>query len=128
MKVLAVGFCTLCVVFVDCSLTDFGDELVVRRSYVGSAAVTQKATFQVSFIAKASWHNGCGRFSRAEVTQSASSFFITVYGMQKKNAVCTQAFIEFDAPVTVQIPTAGTYTFKFWRTDSTSYDTTLTIQ
>ena len=127
MKIVAVGFVALLVIFVSCA-TDFGDEMLTRRSYVASVTVTQQSASQVTFNAKASWHNGCGKFGRAEVVRSSSVFFVTVYGTQPKDALCTQAFIQFDAPVTVQIPIAGTYTFKFWRTDSTSYDTTLTIQ
>jgi len=128
MKNLAVAFSALCVTFMGCSVTDLGDELLILRSSVATATLTNQSTSQVTFLARASWFNGCGRFARAEITRNASSFFITIYGMQPKDAVCTQAFILFPAPVTIQIPSGGTYTFKFWRTDSTSYDTTLTIK
>jgi hypothetical protein len=128
MKKLTVAFSALCVFYISCSPTDTGHEFLTLRSSVGSATVTSQSTSQVTFVAKASWHNGCGRFAHADIAQNASSFFITVYGTQPKDAVCTQAFIQFDAPVIVQIPSAGTYTFKFWQTDSTSYDTTWTIQ
>lgn len=127
MKTVTLVFSAVLLCFLACKITESDEDLTLRSS-VASAKVTSQSTSQVSFVAKASWHNGCGRFSRADVTQSASSFFITIYGTQKKNAVCTQAFIEFDAPVTIQVPATGTYTFKFWRTDTTSFDTTFAVQ
>ncbi len=114
--------------FVGCNIFDNNDEHLTLPSYVNSAMVTSTSSSQVSFIAKASWHNGCGRFARADVTQNGLVFQIIVYGTQKKNDICTQAFIEFDAPVTIHIPSMGTYTFKFWRSDTSSFDTTFTIQ
>ncbi len=128
MKTHIVEFVILCIFPAGCSPTDLGDEYLTLRSPVASAAVTSQSASEVSFLAKASWHNGCGRFARAEVTQNGFSILITVFGRQPKDANCTQAFIEFDAPVTFKVPSAGTYTFKFWRTDSTSYDITCTIR
>jgi len=89
--------------------------------------VTSKSASAVSLVAKASWHNGCGYFNRADVVSQANSFLITIYGQQERDANCTQAFIEFDAPVNIQIPSAGTYTFRFWETDSTTLDTTFAV-
>jgi len=89
--------------------------------------VTSKSASAVSLVAQASWHNGCGYFNRADVVSQANSFLITIYGQQERDANCTQAFIEFDAPVNIQIPSAGTYTFRFWETDSTTLDTTFAV-
>ncbi len=127
MKTLTFAISIVLLGFGTCEVTESDEDLTLRSS-VASAKVTSQSTSQISFVAKASWHNGCGRFSSADVIQNASSFLITVFGTQKKNAVCTDAFIEFDAPVTIQVPVSGTYTFKFWRTDTTSFDTTFAVQ
>jgi hypothetical protein len=103
------------------------DRYIVLPSYVFYARVTSHSATQVDFIARAGWPNGCGQFARAEAQRTDSTVFITVYGIAERHALCTESPIEFDAPVTVQIPFPGAYTFKFWQWDTLSYDTTFTI-
>lgn len=120
-------FCSfvLLTLFVACDLGDTNDEKLVLPSYVHSLIVTSRAP---AFVAKASWHNGCGRFERADISRKDSIYSIRIFGSQKKNAVCTQAPIEYDAPASFSpILERGTYTFKFWRSDTTSLDTTLAL-
>lgn len=117
------------VVLISCQNSTEGNngEYASQRSSVASISVSAKTNKSIFFIAKATWHNGCGRFSHFTSTKSESTFTISVYGKQPKDAICTQAFIEFDAPVEIAISAAGTYTFKFWKTDSSSIDTTITF-
>ena len=106
--------------------TDEG-EIIIGKSPVVSISSTNKSGNNVSFIVKASWHNGCGSFSHFTSSQTDSTFYITVYGRQSKNAICTQAFIKYDAPVDITITGLGKYKFKFWQSDTTSVDTTITF-
>jgi hypothetical protein len=103
------------------------DETASSKSPVKSISILSQTNNKVSFMAKASWPNGCGYFSHFTYSKTNSNFYITVFGTQPKHATCTLAFIEYDAPVDLTIDKAGTYTFKFWRTDSTSVDTTITF-
>ncbi len=108
------------------NLTDEG-EIVTGKSPVVTISSTNKSSNKVSFIVKASWYNGCGSFSHFTSSQTDSTFYITVYGRQPKNATCTQAFIVYDAPVDITITGLGKYRFKFWQSDTTSVDTTITF-
>ena len=111
----------------DSSTEDNLIEIVTAKSPVYSFTVISKTSNRVSFNAKASWHNGCGRFSRFTSSIKDSSFLITVYGGQVKDAMCTQAFIQFDAPIDIDITKSGKYSFKFWSSDSTTVDTVITF-
>jgi hypothetical protein len=116
----------LLALFAACDFGQSDDEVVTLPSPVRFVRVTNDSALTLTLVAKASWHNGCGHFGRAEVTRNGLVYSIKVFGSQKKNAVCTQAFIEYDAPVSFMLE-AGTYTFKFWRSDTSSVDTTLTL-
>ena len=111
----------------ECNSSTNNGEMLTLPSPVVSVTVSQKSTTQISFLAKASWHNGCGRFAYFDSTRTGFTYSIKVFGTQPKNAVCTQAFIQFDAPVAIKIPVSGSYTFRFWRSDTTSLDTTLVL-
>jgi len=129
IKYLQYSIIVISFIFVFLSCQNLSDEkneeIITQKAPVLSFAVSSKSNNAISFKTKASWYNGCGRFSHFTSTKTDSTFYITVFGTQSKNAICTQAFIEFDAPVTVSISGRGNYTFKFWQTDSTSIDTTI---
>ncbi|MDE3057399.1 MAG: hypothetical protein KGJ59_05535 [Bacteroidota bacterium] len=96
-------------------------------SPVVAQTVTAKTLSSVSFLAHAAWGNSCGRFSRAVVAKNGSVYSIKILGKQPKDAVCLAVVIAFEAPVTIGIFSPGTYTFKFWQSDSTTLDTPLTV-
>jgi len=113
--------------FTSCQNSTDENKIVNGKSPVLSISSLTKTTNKVSFVAKASWHNGCGSFSHFTSTKADSTFYITVYGKQPLNATCTMAFIEYNAPVEIVINGLGKYSFKFWQSDTTSVDTTLTF-
>lgn len=113
--------------FTSCEQTEVISDDIVARAPVLSVSVSSKSNSHVQFTAVASWHNGCGSFSHFTAVLKDSDFLITVFGKQPKDAFCTQAFIEFDAPVEITVPQSGTYRFSFWQSDSTSVDTTITF-
>ena len=116
---IALGSCS--------SSSDQGDYFE-RATPVLTQTVTAKTSTIVSFLARATWGSSCGSFSRSEVARTDSVYFIKVFGRQPKDAVCLTVVISFEAPITVNIPSPGTYSFKFWKSDSTSKDTTFTVQ
>ena len=126
---LAIVMFLFPVLLVGCTSPDGGadDEYLTFPSSVASVTITSQSPIGISFVAKAWWHNGCGRFSRVDISGSDSVYFVTVFGFQRKHAVCTQAFIQYDATVSVTILQPGIYTFKFWRSDTSSCDTTISI-
>lgn len=112
----------LSIMFLSCQ-----DDYIIRESPVLSVSVSSKTNDKVSFLTRASWHNGCGSFSHFTSTKTDTIFYITVFGKQPKDAVCTQAFIEFEAPVEISIEESGRFTFRFWESDTSTVDTTITF-
>ena len=77
---------------------------------------------------RGSWPNGCGTFSRMKSSQDGRSYRIKMYGEQPRGAFCTTNFVPVFGEWETTVPEAGTYTFRFWQTDSTTLDTTLTFE
>ena len=115
-------------VFTGCSKSTDGDDYIERVTPVENQTVTAKTSTSISFNTLVGWGNGCGQFSRSVVVKTDSVYLIKILGKEPKDAVCTAVLISFNAPVTINLPSTGTYIFKFWRSDSTSRDTTITIQ
>ncbi len=122
--ILVIG--SLVFVFSCSLLTDTG-EFDEHLTNVLSQSVTSKSASSVSFLTRGGWGNSCGTFSRAEVNRADSVVFVKVYGKQPKDATCLTVMTSFLAPVTINLPSRSTYTFKFWSSDSTSIDTTFAI-
>ena len=108
-----------------CSTGTESEEMIVQASPVFRVEVTQKSSNKITFLAKAGWPNGCGRFSHFESSQVGADYQIKVFGKQPREALCTQAGIQFDAPVDLTIGQPGTYTFRFWQSDFATLDTTI---
>lgn len=129
MKIL-LGFIFVVTFVLGCAQsneTNDNNDMEEHLSSVVRQSVTAKTTSSVSFLTRASWGSSCGSFSRSEVVITDTIVLIKVYGKQPKDAVCLAVMITFEAPVTVNIPLARTYTFKLWQSDSSSIDTTFSV-
>ena len=104
------------------------DEYLVHASPVLRVTIVNKSSNQISFDAKSSWPDGCGKYDHSEITQNSSIYYIKVFGNEKKGSICTQAFIEFDASVSIQNISTGTHTFRFWYADTLNIDTVIVFQ
>jgi hypothetical protein len=70
----------------------------------------------------------CWEFARSDHSISGQFIAVTVFTRPRNNDPCIQVLSSIEAPVTIEVPSAGSYTFRFWRYDSISVDTTLTFQ
>ena len=121
-KIIIFSSILFSLVFLSCQ----NDE-IISKSPVVSVSILSTTNSKVWFSTKASWHNGCGSFSHFTSTKTDTIFNITVFGKEPKDAICTAAFIEFDAPVDIPVEESGRFTFRFWQSDSTTVDTTITF-
>jgi hypothetical protein len=69
----------------------------------------------------------CWKFVRFEDSMSEQTITTTVFAQRTTNGPCLQVISSIEAPVTLEVPSGGVYTFRFWRRDETTLDTTLTI-
>jgi hypothetical protein len=96
---------------------------------VDSIGVGQVDSTGAGFIVRAWWHDGCGRLSHNSIVRNGNSYSVAIWGEEYINhgTACSQVMTSFRVPVAVTLPGPGTFTFRFWRTDSTTLDTTLTV-
>lgn len=99
-------------------------DYIERRSPVGSFTVIDRSSSGVTFDAEAWWENSCGKFSRATVDRFDSVYVIQVFGREPNNSTCLAAMTPFHAGISLSGIVPGRYIFKFWRSDSTTIDTT----
>jgi len=82
---------------------------------------------KILLTAIASWSNGCGKYSHYTASLTDNDIAVTVYGQNPTESACPTVMIEFEAPIEVVIDGTGEYNFSFWQTDSTTFDTTITV-
>lgn len=99
---------------------------ITRVAPVDEIIAIEKTGSIIHTLVWAEWPNGCGRPSHNTVQRHDNTFHITVYGYQNSDEICTQAFIRFSASPAVLNIGPGSYTFRFFCSDSTSIDTTIT--
>lgn len=113
--------------FLSCQDPEESPKVITAKSPVTSIVdVTRTGTIVTAWV-WASWPNGCGRYSHYEIFSADSVRFITVYGQQPEGAVCTQGFIRYLTGISIPNLPAGSYTFRFWQSDSTTVDTSFTF-
>jgi hypothetical protein len=103
-------------------------DLIIRDSGVGEIKNIDISSLNVSFIVLAGWTNSCGRLHHADIEKNASIYSIKVVGCQFKDDVCLEAMLPFEAEININVKLPGEYTFKFWRSESTTIDTTIFLK
>jgi hypothetical protein len=96
---------------------------------VDSISVGQVDSTSAAFTLRCWWYNGCGEYSHDSITYNAGTYVIKVVGKEyvRSDIACTQALKKIYAQVQIPLSGPGIYVCKFWRTDSTTMDTTLTV-
>lgn len=69
----------------------------------------------------------CWENTYFEKSISGSDVFIKTFAVSDGSAVCPQVCVEYQTPINISLPMSGNYTFHFWKTDTSSIDTTITI-
>jgi len=115
------------VAFAGC-LTDSGEKLPdpipVSAYLIKSANVSVRS---ISLVVACGTPNPCWCFTRTEHSRSANTYTVKVFAKLTTNDPCIQIVGSIDAPFNVTVEGPGSYTFRFWRYDGTTVDTTLVI-
>jgi hypothetical protein len=69
----------------------------------------------------------CWKFVRFDNSTLGQSITTTVFAQRTTNDPCLQVLSSIEVPVTIVVPSNGTYSFRFWQYDGKTLDTTLTI-
>ncbi len=110
-------------------ITDTGERLPnLSRASVDSIKSIGIEGRTVSFTVQCTVPTPCYIFVGSDYSVSGRSISVTVYARPRNNDPCHQVLWSLEAPVSVVVLSAGTYTFQFWRWGGQTLDTTLTFQ
>jgi hypothetical protein len=98
------------------------DEYIVTLVPVSSISTLAKTGTGIHFAVKALGGSSCTGFSHFDVTTEESVRSIRIFSKRNKEDVCAAVITEFDAAGSIDISGGGTYTLRFWQTDTTSLD------
>ncbi len=109
-------------------LTDQGaklpDSVAVPVDSIKSISITGKT---VSAVVWCTVPTPCWGFVRTDQTVSGNNVHLKIFARNTTNDPCIQVLGSIEAPVRVTVPSAGSYTFRFWRYNNTTLDTTIAI-
>jgi hypothetical protein len=118
---------TLATICTACDLPDFGVEPDIYPCDVQSAVALYSSQQRVSFLAKIWGRNSCVRFYKHELRRDGLVIYVKAFAIDPVYRSCNASPYIVDAPISIPIPGPGSYTFKFWRSDSLTYDVPITI-
>ena len=118
---------TVALLFTAC-LTDSGEKLPEPQAV--SAYAFQSVNISgryISVIVRCVVPEPCWTFARTDRSKSGNIFAVTVFARRTTNDPCPQVLSSIDAPFDAAVESPGSYSFRFWRHDGTTLDTTLTV-
>lgn len=108
-----------------CSL--FEEDDITRLVPVDSIIVNGTSGLSSNFTALIPCGSICWKESYFKSSVSNKDIFIKTFAIINGSAVCPAVYIETEIPISIQLKVPGSYIFHFWKSDSTSIDTTLNI-
>ena len=115
----AVGFC-------GCALFD-DDDYLVRRLGAEDIDITELTDHGVIFTFHGQTPDPCHEHYFNDIVRNDSEILVSVYARREKRLICACVVTDIAWPIDVAVPWSGTYLFRFWQSDSTTVDTTLTV-
>lgn len=108
-----------------CSL--FEEDDITRQIPVDSISVNSTSGLRGNFTALIACGSMCWKETYFEGSVSDDDVFIKTFAVTDGSAVCPAVCVETEIPISIKLQVPGSYTFHFWKSDSTSIDTTLNI-
>ena len=109
------------------SCTNFEEDEIKRPIPVDSISVNNITNLSVDFTASIFCGSLCWKNTYFEKRISGSEVFIKTFAVLDGSSVCPAVCVDYQTPINISLISAGSYTFHFWRSDTSSIDTTLFI-
>jgi hypothetical protein len=117
------------VIFLVGCVTDSGEKSTESQPVDAYSIKSIQASGRtVSFQVACTVPEPCWAFTRTEYAKSGDAYAVTVFARRTTSDPCLQVLSSIDAPFSVSVGSAGSYTFRFRRSDGTTVDTTITVQ
>lgn len=109
-------------------LTDAGENFTESRPVGATKFKSVSVSKQtISVLVTCELPNPCWKFVRIDYDKSGTTYDAKVFAAQTGERVCPQVIVYADVPLDVEVSGPGSYTFKFWRYDGTTLDTTIVV-
>ncbi|MEO8230881.1 MAG: hypothetical protein ABI638_01270 [Ignavibacteriota bacterium] len=92
---------------------------------VDSVSVNSVSNLTANFTAIIFCGSYCWEKTYFEKSISGSDIFIKTFAVSDGSTVCPQVCVEYQTPINISLPSSGSYTFHFWKSDTSSIDTTI---
>jgi hypothetical protein len=118
------------VLFAGCSLFPHDSDYEYYTMYPQEVAAADHGGIgdDISFEIESAFNSSCGEYSHAEIRRSNFDLFVKFYQRRKRETVCATVMVPTRIRWRYNPVTAGEYRFHFWRSDSTSLDTTILVR
>ena len=124
-KMKQLFFLLMALVLSSCSL--FEEDDITSPIPVDSVFVNNTSNLTVDFTAKIYCGSYCWKKTYFEKSINGNNVFITTFAVSDGSSVCPAVCIEYQIPISIVLPVSGSYTFHFWKSDTSSIDTTLIL-
>ena len=120
-----IFFLLLTVLISACS--SFEDDEIRQPIPVDSISVNSISNLKANFTAVIFCGSYCWKETYFEKSISGSDVFIKTFAVSDGSTVCPQVCVEYQTSINISLPTSGRYTFHFWKSDTSSIDTTIVL-
>ena len=106
-----------------CSLFEEND--ITHPIPVDSISVNNTSSLTADFTAKIYCGSYCWKNTCFEKSINGNNVFIKTFAVSDESSVCPAVCVEYQIPINITLPVSGSYTFHFWKSDTSSIDTTI---
>ncbi len=123
MKIISIILLTT--ILSSCSV--FEDDDIIRPVPMDSVFVNNTSNLTADFTAKIYCGSYCWKKTYFEKSINSNNVFIKTFAVLDESSVCPAVCVEYQIPINITLPVSGSYTFHFWKSDTSSIDTTLIL-
>ena len=123
MKIIAYVF--FAIILSSCTI--FEDDEIKRPIPIDSISVNNISNLSVDFTASIFCGSMCWKHTYFEKRISGSDVFIKTFAVSDRSSVCPAVCVDYQTPINISLQSTGSYTFHFWKSDTSSIDTALLI-
>jgi hypothetical protein len=105
----------------------FEEDDITRPIPVDSISVNNTSNLTADITATIFCGSYCWKNTYFEKSINGNKVFIKTFAVSDGSSVCPAVCVEYQILINIALQTSGSYTFHFWKSDSTSIDTTLNI-
>jgi len=108
-----------------CSI--FEEDEITYTIPTDSISVKNSSNLTAEFTASNFCGSSCWKKTYFEKRITGDEVFIKIFAVADGSIACPAVCIYAETPASITLPSSGGYTFHFWRSDTSSIDTTINI-